>query len=97
MAVAVRLPGLTHIELRDIAAITSNAVETLASKCRQLEYINLGYCPNVSDVTHKKIAEHCSKLEWLNVMGCPNVTAVGVAEIRSKCSKLKNLSSTWGK
>jgi F-box and leucine-rich repeat protein GRR1 len=89
LAVAERLPGLTHIELYDITAITSSAVETLASKCRDLEHINLGHCSNVSDITLTKIAEHCSKLEALYVYGCDDVTVAGLTEIATKCTKLK--------
>ena len=84
-----RLPGLTHIGLDDIAAITSIAVETLASKCRELRFFVLRGCPNVSDVTLTKIAEHCSKLEMLFVNGCPDVTGAGLSVIGAKCSKLE--------
>jgi hypothetical protein len=44
LAVAGRLPGLTHIGLYDIDAITSSAVETLVSKCRELDFIDLVNC-----------------------------------------------------
>jgi hypothetical protein len=53
LAVAEGLPGLTHIHLSCIRAITSGAVEILVSKCRELEFINLSYLPNVSDVLLK--------------------------------------------
>jgi hypothetical protein len=93
LAVAEGLPGLTHIDFSSIEAITSRAVETLASKCHELELIGLSDCPNVSDVTLAKIAEHCSKLEELHVQGCDEVTV----EIALKCSKLKLVYCSYGK
>jgi bacterioferritin-associated ferredoxin len=90
LAVAERLPGLTHFLLR--SAITSSAVETLASRCHELRYINLSHCPNISDATLAKIAEYCPRLEELHVDGCRNVTAVGEEEVRSKCPKSRILS-----
>jgi hypothetical protein len=77
--------------LAGIAAITSNAAETLASKCRELEFIDLAFCFNVTDATLTEIAEHCSMLEKLCVYGCNDVTAVGLTEIAAKCSKLKTV------
>ena len=91
MAVAERLPGLTHIGLGYIAAITSSAVETLASKCRELEVIYMRGCPNVSNITLEKIAEYCSKLEDLNVAECPKVTCAGLTTLAIKCSKLNTV------
>ena len=93
LAVAERLPGLTHIDLTSfgrIDAITSSAVETLASKCRELDYIRLSDCPNVSDAALMKIAEHCSKLRELHVYETA-VTAAVLAKLAIKCSKLKTV------
>jgi hypothetical protein len=89
LAVADKLPGLTHIVLERIDAITSSAVEVLAKNCSELEHIDLTYCPNVSDITLAKIAEHSTKLVELWVNGCDVVTAAGVMDIATKCSQLK--------
>lgn len=87
LAVSDRLPCLTHIGLSGIGAITSGAVETLTSNCRELKFIDLSYCTNVSDITLMKIMEHCSKkLETLLLSGCFRVTVVGLTEIALKVS-----------
>jgi hypothetical protein len=77
--------------LGKVRAITSNAVGTLASKCRELEVIDLECCRYVGDDTLAKIAEYYSKFEVLRVSGCPNVTAFGLTEIATKCTKLKTV------
>ena len=96
LALAERLPGLTHISLfGGTEAITSRAMETLVSQCRELEFIELSFCPNVSDATLMKIAEHCPKLAELHVQGCPGVTAAGLTELGSQCSNLKYVMITY--
>ena len=57
----------------------------------KLEYIDLGWCDNVSDLTLAMIAQHCPKLEELDVQECTAVTAVGLTYIATKCSKLKTV------
>ena len=66
-------------------------METLANKCRELEVIDLGYCPNISDVTLTKIAAQCSKLRDLRVTGCHLVTVRGLTEIATKCLRLNRV------
>jgi hypothetical protein len=70
-------------------------VETLASKCHELEHIGLSFCPNVSDVTLMKIAERCSKLVVLEVRGCNAVTVAGLTEIATKCINLKTVKVSY--
>ena len=88
LAVAERLPGLTHINLCNIEAITSRAVDTLVSKCCELKFIQLNHCRNINDDTLSHIAKHCSKLEKLYVFRC-SITIAGLTVIGTKCSKLK--------
>ena len=90
LEVAERLPGLTHISLNGNQSITSNAMGTLFSKCRELEFINLAFHDNVSDATLKKIAEHCSRLGMLCVGECHDVMIAGLAMIAVKCPELKD-------
>ena len=89
LAIAEKLPGLTSISLPRVVGITSSAVETLVSKCRMLEHIDLGGCPSVCDATLSAIARHCPVLYDLIVTGCPLVTVSGLKEVGSCCTKIK--------
>ena len=91
LSVAAKLPGITHISLgspRNAALITSSALESLASKCRELVYINLNDCQNIINFTIAKLAEHCPKLEEVYVCNCEQVTAVGLTYLAARCCKL---------
>ena len=88
-------PGLKRIGLNYISAITSGAVETLATRCRELEYIGLLNNNNINDATIMRIAECCSKLEELNIRGCTHVTKAGLEKMPRGMKNLEWGSSDW--
>lgn len=53
------LEGLSLVGLKDI---TDNGLLPVAMKCKSLDYVNINYCSQISDVTIEAFARNCRQL-----------------------------------
>ena len=85
-SIAETLRNLTHFSIAWNTSVTSHALETLAKKCCELEFLDVENCANMCDaVLH---AASCKKLNFLSVHGCA-ITMAGLQDVMTKCRKLK--------
>ena len=74
---------LTHINFYGCNKLTSNleALTNLATNCKHLTHINLGYCTVIDDSYVKVLFEKCKKLVYINLEGCHKITTKFIGEM----------------
>jgi hypothetical protein len=51
-------------------AVTDDALAKMADACPCLEFLNISYCKQITEVSVKFLSQKCQKLEKVNMFGC---------------------------
>lgn len=58
--------------------ITDDSLQSVATRCRNLQRLNISWCTSISDQGVVRIAEMCRVLEEFNMVWCSNITDASV-------------------
>ncbi|KAJ4965181.1 hypothetical protein NE237_017030 [Protea cynaroides] len=70
---------------------TDTALQAIAYNCKQLRYLNLGWCDGVTDVGVICLALGCPDLRSLDLCGCVLITDESVIALADRCLHLRSL------
>ena len=69
-------------------AVTDSTLQAIATKCKQLQELNMWGCSRVTDAGMETIARNCSSLAKLATRGCTTLTDVSLRALGKHCSNL---------
>ncbi|XP_058215209.1 uncharacterized protein LOC131326435 [Rhododendron vialii] len=59
--------------------LNDEAMAMIGNRCPDLQFLNIGYCEEVTSDGVKEVVRKCKRLRVLNVRGCPNV-GIGILD-----------------
>jgi len=84
-------PKLWHLDLTGHMAMSGVSFSALA-RCKNLEFLFLEHCSDLSDATLQNIAKNCHKLRLVNLKYCKGVRDGGVMALAKNCPNLQCLN-----
>jgi hypothetical protein len=70
--------------------VTDKGLCKIAQSCPKLEYLNVSYCIDITEISICNIIHSCSKLQHINLSFC-RISDITIKEIASSYFKLKYL------
>ncbi|THU50310.1 hypothetical protein C4D60_Mb06t18860 [Musa balbisiana] len=73
------------------AAASDRALQAISFNCPKLQYLNLGWCEDISDEGVTNLAVGCPDLRALDLCGCVRITDKSVIALANGCPHLRSL------
>ncbi|CAD5178631.1 unnamed protein product [Musa acuminata subsp. malaccensis] len=73
------------------AAASDRALQAISFNCPKLQYLNLGWCEDISDEGVTNLAVGCPDLRALDLCGCVHITDKSVIALANGCPHLRSL------
>ncbi|KAF5749087.1 hypothetical protein HS088_TW04G01049 [Tripterygium wilfordii] len=74
-----------------VKAASNKALQAIGRNCCQLQYLNLGWCENVTDIGVMSLAYGCPNLRSLDLCSCVLITDDSVIALANRCPHLRSL------
>jgi F-box/leucine-rich repeat protein 2/20 len=84
-------PDLEHINLT-MWDVNDTGIEALSCGCRNLSYMNLSMCKNITDESLRSIGRYCALLRVINLNSCFKITDAGIETLVTHCKYLSGIS-----
>ncbi|KAI5394338.1 F-box protein SKP2A [Lathyrus oleraceus] len=74
-----------------VKAVSDTALQAIGHYCNELQFLNLGWCEQISDVGVMSLAYGCPDLRTLDLCGCVLITDESVIALANRCPHLRSL------
>eukprot|EP01032_Pedospumella_encystans_P011233 gene11233-13073_t len=89
---AKHCPLIENLDLEGNSLVTDAGIFSVAKHLRQLQYINLSDCINLTDVSLEHLTQFSAKtLQWLHIVEWPQVRVDVLVRLLQQCNKLQTL------
>ena len=92
-ALVRKCKDLFRLNIEICKCVTDRGVQTIARSSKlKLQYLNIGGCNKISNISFQIIGEHLKNLVTLNLAGCDSLIDFDVEDVCKNCLMLEELS-----
>ncbi|KAM5204503.1 F-box and leucine-rich repeat protein 13 [Hipposideros larvatus] len=88
LTILSRHKKLKELCLSECYKITNFGIQAFCKGSLILEYLDVSYCPQLSDEIIKAVAIYCINLTYLSIAGCPKITDSAMELLSATCHYL---------